>query len=110
MTICRLTPAAERDIRDILRDSARMFGPRQRDRYAGLIGAAVTLVAEDPERAGSRPRPEIGPNVRSFHVELAAPRGSAASHLLYYRQDEAWVVILRVLHQAMEPSLHLVTR
>jgi toxin ParE1/3/4 len=108
----RLTPAAEQDIADILRETARMFGPMQRARYAALLGQAAELVAAEPARPGSRRRDDLGPGIRSFHVELAARRRGAASHILYYLQarleggDEG-IVIARVLHQSMEPARHL---
>jgi toxin ParE1/3/4 len=108
----RLTPAAEQDIADILRDTARMFGPLQRARYALLLAGAADLVAEAPERVGSRRRDDLGPGIWSFHVELAASRRGAASHVLYYipaRFDDGsnGVVIARVLHKSMEPARHL---
>jgi toxin ParE1/3/4 len=69
------------------------------------------MVAAHPERPGSRVRDELGKGVRSFHVELAARRRAAASHLIYYIRGtlddgRQGVVILRILHEAMEPSLH----
>lgn len=109
-----LTEAADLDVEGILRESARLFGPGQRDCYAGLIEAAAGMVAAEPRRPGSRDRGELGDGVRSFHAELAAKRRGAASHVLYYVEgvlDEdggPGVVILRVLHEAMEPSLHTI--
>ncbi len=108
----RLTPAAEQDIADILRQTARMFGPLQRGRYAVLLDRAAGLVADDPERPGSRPRDDLGPGIRSFHVELAAPRRGAASHILYYlaarlEDDAEGIVIARVLHKGMDPARHM---
>jgi toxin ParE1/3/4 len=96
----------------ILRESARLFGPKQRERYANLIRAAAEMVAADPLRPGSRARNDLGTGVRSFHVELAARRRGAASHLLYYlpadqAPDAGGIMILRILHEAMEPSRHL---
>ena len=96
----------------ILRESARLFGPKQRERYADLIRAAAEMAAADPLRPGSRARDELGAGVRSFHVELAARRRGAASHLLYYVPGggvpkAVGIVILRILHEAMEPSRHL---
>lgn len=111
----RLTEAADGDVEGILRESARLFGPGQRDRYARLIETAAEMVAVVPERPGSRARGDLGEGVRSFHVELAARRRGAASHILYYARDVAGavegkgVVILRVLHEAMEPGRHLAT-
>ena len=96
----------------ILRELARLFGPKQRERYADLIRAAAEMAAADPLRPGSRARDELGAGVRSFHVELAARRRGAASHPLYYLPADGpshagGIVILRILHEAMEPRRHL---
>ena len=76
-----------------------------------LIEAAVDIVARAPERSGSRARDALGAGIRSFHVELVARRRGAASHLLYYvrelSSDQDGIVILRILHEAMEPQRHL---
>ncbi len=108
----RLTPAAAQDVADILRDTARVFGPLQRARYAALLDRAVELVVETPERPGSRRRDDLGPGIRSFQVELAARRRGAASHILYYmltrvEDGSDGIVIARVLHKSMEPARHL---
>ncbi len=108
----RFTEAADDDIEGILRQSATWFGPRQRDLYAQLIDRAAELISEDPERPGSRDRPELGTGIRSFHVELAAHRRGAATHNLYYLRgnlDEGnvGVIIARVLHEGMDPKLHV---
>lgn len=108
----RLTRLAEQDVTDILRDSARRFGPIQRDRYAALIERAALMIAEQPRRPGSRARDELAAGLRSFHVELAAGRRGAASHALYYVPGPLFalpdaVLILRVLHDAMEPGPHV---
>jgi len=70
------------------------------------------MIAENPERVGSRPRDELAMGVRSFHIELAARRRGAASHVLYYLRgrldnDRDGVIIARVLHERMEPSRHM---
>jgi len=70
------------------------------------------MVADDPERVGSRQRDDIAPGVRSLHVELAARRRHAASHILYYlrgRVDDGTdgVIIARVLYDGMDPLRHL---
>lgn len=107
MSRYRLTRAAAADVDAILRDSARMFGPLQRERYAMLLHRAAEWVADEPTRAGSRHRPDIAEGVRSFPAGLVAERAGAASHVLYYRPDRDGVTILRVLHQAMDSLRHL---
>ena len=109
----RLSDAADRDVDGILWETVRRFGPGQRQRYAGLINAAMGLVAEAPERPGSRPREEFGPGVRSFHIERAAQRRGAAAHVLFYRIEQQYadgsadILVLRVLHERMDPTRHI---
>jgi toxin ParE1/3/4 len=108
----RLTEIAERDVRDILRESARQFGPVQRRNYAALIDEAATLIADQPERPGSRMRDELADGLRSFHVELAARRRGAATHVLFYLEGRLedgrdGVIIVRVLHERMDPLRHI---
>jgi len=108
----RLTEVAADDIRSILRTSARQFGPMQRGLYAILIEKAAFMVAEAPERAGSRDRYDLAEGVRSFHVEHAAGRRGAAAHVLYYlrgalHDGSDGIVIARVLHERMHPALHV---
>lgn len=96
----------------MLRETGRRYGPLQRRRYAELIERAIRMVAENPERPGSRQRDDLATGVRSLHVELAARRRGAAAHVLYYlrgRLDDGrdGVIIVRVLHDRMEPLRHL---
>ena len=109
-----LTLAAERDIRDVLRETLRTFGTVQLSVYQRIISTGIALIDEQPERPGSLARPELGAGVRFFHLELAAGRRGGAAHCLYYRPDKLpdgsmGVVILRVLHEHMEPR-HKVVR
>jgi toxin ParE1/3/4 len=108
----RLTRLADQDITNILRETLRSFGPRQVSHYAEIIDRAIQMVAEDPLRPSSLDRSDIKDRVRSFHLELVAGRRGAASHKLYYakmadRDQEPIVVILRVLHERMEPKHRL---
>jgi toxin ParE1/3/4 len=108
----QFTEIADEDIEGILKTSGKRFGPRQREVYAGLIDRAAEMVAEDPERPGSRDRHDLGAGVRSFHLELAAGRRGAAYHILYYVRGRLsdgsdGLVIARVLHEGMDPTRHL---
>jgi toxin ParE1/3/4 len=109
----RLTEAADDDIVQILSESARVFGPQQRDAYARLLERAVEMIATEPEWPASHAREELGPGVRSFHVELAAGRRGAAAHAIYYRRGTLedgsdGIIVLRILHERMDPLLHSV--
>ena len=108
----QFTAIADEDIEGILGTSGKRFGPQQREVYAGLIDRAAAMVAESPERPGSRDRHDLGAGVRSFHLELAAGRRGAASHILYYLRGRLsdgsdGLVIARVLHEGMDPTRHL---
>ncbi|MGA3399546.1 MAG: type II toxin-antitoxin system RelE/ParE family toxin [Acetobacteraceae bacterium] len=108
----QLTEVADQDIVDILRETARRFGPLQRAKYADILGRGVRTVADDPERPGSRQRDDLAPGLRSLHLEIAARRRGAASHVLYYlrgRLDDGseGVIVTRVLYDGMEPLRHL---
>jgi len=110
-----LAEPAERDIRNILRDTMQMFGPLQVQAYARIIEHGIALVAEDPDRPGSSlDRAELAPGVRLLHLEVASERRGGAAHCLYYMKgrlsdDTTGVIIVRVLHERMEPR-HRVIR
>ncbi|MGE5546755.1 MAG: type II toxin-antitoxin system RelE/ParE family toxin [Solirubrobacterales bacterium] len=107
MKPCRLTEAAAADVADILRQTRRQFGPVQQETYARIIEAGTRLVAEDPCRGGARERAELARGLRSFHLELAAGRLGGASHVLYYLDEPEAVIIVRILHERMDPDRHL---
>jgi toxin ParE1/3/4 len=74
--------------------------------------AAAELISADPNRPGSRSRDDLAPEIRSFPVERAARRRGAAAHLLYYvpgtlDDGREGVIILRVLHDRMDPARHV---
>ena len=110
--VYRVTDAAKQDFRMVLRETLERFGTHQREAYKRLIAKAVTMVAEDPGRGGSRDRGTVVPGLRAFYLETAAGRRGAASHFLYYAVERpsdgpARVIILRLLHESMEPAHHL---
>jgi toxin ParE1/3/4 len=112
MSRYQLSATAQRDVAAILRETTQLFGTRQRDRYASILRIGVEMVASEPNRPGSRPRDDIANGIRSFHLELAAGRSGAAVHQIFYIKHvfdsgEESVIILRILHERMEPSRHV---
>jgi len=107
----RLTRQAEADIEAVLEQTFLEFGRIQVERYSAIISKALDMIAERPDRPSARARPEIGPDVRAFHLALAAERRSAASHLVYFLSrrtgDGEEIIVLRLLHERMEPRRHL---
>jgi toxin ParE1/3/4 len=82
----RLAPAAEADLEDIWRYTARNWSIDQADRYTDALEAAFDTLVAMPEIA--RERREFSPPVRVH---------PSAQHVIVYRIAADHLVILRVL-------------
>ena len=107
----RLALAAGRDITTILKSSETRFGADARQRYEALIDQALmTIVLSDPP--SSRAALTLGPGLRVYHLRnsrLQVPDRTVAKprHFLVYRRDVVGnVIVLRLLHEASDLSLH----
>ncbi len=111
----RLAAAAQADIVHLLAHTERNFGSAARLRYQQLLIIALRAIAAEPERIGSIARPELGTQVRSYHLrhsrDSANNEGGSVRkprHLLLYRYASPELIELgRVLHDAMEVERHL---
>lgn len=106
----RLSDSAQQDITDLLAHSEAMFGPNARERYASLIVAA--LRDTDDEELVTTLRPELGPDVRTWHLarsRATSPGGlvKRPRHLLVYRLDGETMQVARVLHDSMDLPRHV---
>ena len=107
-------PAADADLEAILAWSNDRFGANARLRYEALILQAIQDVAADPDRPGSRTRPELGRGVRTYHlahsrhrVARSAGRVKEPRHFLLYRvRADGRVEIGRILHDSMDLDRH----
>lgn len=98
----KFTEAADRDLVSILAATEYKFGDIQLERYKRLIGLALDKIDERPDRPGSKPISAIGRGVRMYHVGLAASSRDQGRHFLVYRTTkDGTVLVLRVLHDAM---------
>lgn len=110
-----LTAAARADIAQILQSSAADFSEGARSRYAALVATALKDLLDDPERPESLARPELQSGVRSYHLRHSRRQAAATGitvksprHLIVYLTPRSdLVVVLRVLHDAMEIERHL---
>jgi toxin ParE1/3/4 len=107
-----LAPGARQDVKDIIKESGLRFGRLQQERYALLLRSAIDRVAAEPRCIGSKACDDILGGLRSFHLGHAARRRGAASHVLFYEERRTaegsiFVAILRVLHDHMDPDLHI---
>lgn len=115
MAIYRLSAAAKEDIAELLAYTDASFGEVAMLRYERLLITALLDITADPERRGSLARPELGENIRSYHMRYSRERAGTDEgivryprHLLLYRFTRADLIgIGRVLHDAMELERHL---
>jgi toxin ParE1/3/4 len=108
----RLTKSARSDMESILRTSGERHGRAVRTRYSALLLAAMHRVAEDPQGRSTSDRSDLRPDIRSFHIRHSRDESRAPvvnpAHVIFYRVIDAGLVeIVRVLHERMEPRLHL---
>lgn len=108
----RQSPEAKQDIKNIWHYTAAMYNADQADTYGTLIRQALRDIKQNPERPSSLPRPDLGDGIRSYHIELSKKRSGMGiktpRHIIYYSlKYEQKVVVLRVLHDRMDPKRYL---
>lgn len=99
----RVAAPARADLRAVIAWTRREFGPVQARRYRMAVEAALASLGErGPMLAGSRPAHPSRPELRRFRL---SGRGR---HALIYREAPArTVIVLRVLHDAMDLARHM---
>lgn len=107
----RQTKPADQDIEHIWDYTARRYNAEQADAYTDLIGQALRDIEQDPERPSSRKHPDLGEEIRSYRVDLSKRRSGTGikspRHVIFYTlayDDE--ILVLRILHETMEPYRH----
>ena len=105
----RLTGRAKRDLSRLMKWTFEEFGERAAIRYDTLIKQALKDIGADPERPGSKERPEIMVRgARTYHLEFSRNRVSgsrvkAPRHfLLYRRRDDGVIEVARILHDGRD--------
>jgi toxin ParE1/3/4 len=91
-----LTPAALRDLESIWTYTAQQWGAAQAARYLDGLNVCFEALAASP--LSSPTCEHIRPGYRRQRVER---------HTVYYRMEDAMVVIVRVLHERMDAPRHL---
>ena len=111
MTRVRISGPANADLKVILAVSLDRWGEDGHARYVALLAVAFRAIAGKPDGPTTRDRKELAPGVRSFHLRHARSRGVAVKdpvHIVYYRVTKAVSIdIVRVLHERMDPTLHI---
>lgn len=92
----RLTPAAQRDLSSIWNFTQDRWDAIQAEAYIGEIREAIERIASDPGR---------GRQVDQIRTDYR--RYSVGSHLIFYVERGSSADVIRILHQRMDPTLHL---
>jgi toxin ParE1/3/4 len=87
-------PEAAKDLQDIARYSRLTFGKAQAKRYIRQIEACCLSLSPSRARQASR-------------VSAGLWRRSVASHVVFFRMVGSDVVVVRILHEAMNFEDHL---
>ncbi|MFN2361994.1 MAG: type II toxin-antitoxin system RelE/ParE family toxin [Marinobacter sp.] len=104
-----LTDAALADLDAILETTLEEFGALQLKRYTEQIERAIRELEETGNLAPLlKHRPDIRCGIAVYPL---AREGKASPHQLYLRMEKDnhihSIIILRVLHQRMDPEAHL---
>lgn len=91
----RLTPAAQRDLSSIW-DFTRDRWNMHPEVYGIEIRDAIERIATNPDRGRS-----------CDEIRLGYRRYPVGSHLLFYIARDGMIDVVRILHQRMDPTLHL---
>ena len=109
-----LSPAARQDVCDVLRWSEQESGATAAARYSSLIKQAVRDVGADPERPGSKKRPEIMiEGARTYHLQFSrsrvvGPRVKEPRHFLLCRcRADGVIEVARIFHESRDLQRHL---
>lgn len=106
--IVRLSGPARADVREILRWTAEHFGEAQASAYEAAIFAALDALRRGPSVVGVRARPDISRGIYTLHTSRYRRR---ARHIILFRlareRDGPIIVVGRILHEAMDLTLHL---
>ncbi len=92
----RLALAARASLRSVGRYTQKTWGEMQRRKYIDAMDARFHDLATSPEKG--RLRDGLSPGLRSYQE---------GKRVIFYRVKEREILIIDILHERMEPALHL---
>lgn len=92
-----LSPEAQNSLSNIRAYSIKKFGTERTKTYLQNIRKRMQALAENPSLGIIREDLKVG-----YHSDFVG------SHTIYYRIKTTHIDIIDVLHQAMEPSKHII--
>ena len=96
MSAFRLTQAAKQDLRSIGRYTQATWGREQRNRYLTKLDNCFHRLAKEPQRGRACDDVRVG--YRKYLI---------GRHLIFYREVNEGIEIIRVLHDRMDVEAHL---
>jgi len=91
-----LSPAAEIDLDDIWDYSVENWGERQAERYIRMI--QDTIIGLTVGTQFSQSAQHVRPGFRKVLV---------GTHVLFFKEDDKLIDVIRILHQRMDSTHHL---
>lgn len=91
-----LSLQAQKSIKQISKYTLENYGESQRKQYLKILRKQMRLIANSPKQG--RERSDIKPGYYSIKAE---------KHHIYYRIRNTHIEVIDVLHQSMEPKLHI---
>lgn len=96
MPLFHLTHAAKASLRSIGRYTEAKWGKTQRNTYLYALDNCFHTIAQFPMKG--RARDELFASLRSYHE---------GKHVIFYLPHREDIIIVDILHERMDPSLHL---
>jgi toxin ParE1/3/4 len=96
MPTFRISAKAKADLISIARYTEDRWGREQRNSYLAKLDGSFHLLAEKPHIG--RSCDDISMGYRKYHV---------GRHLIFYRQSDNEIEIIRILHDRMDIEIHL---
>ena len=94
----KLSLYAEKDIEQILAYTLKTWGINQFHAYRTRIAQSLDTIGNDPKVSTSRRRDHLFPGCRSYACE---------KHVIFYREKDEQVEVVRILHQRMDFDAHI---
>ena len=91
-----LSPQAQQSLVQISQYTLDNFGERQKKRYLKMLRDHMRAAAKNPEKG------KVRGDIKTGYYSLQAEK-----HHIYYRIRNSHTEIIDVLHQSMEPKIHI---
>ena len=91
-----LSPQAQESLVQISQYTLDNFGERQKNRYLKMLRSRMRTAAKNPEKG------KVREDIKAGYYCVQAEK-----HNIYYRIRDSRIEIIDVLHQSMEPKIHI---